>query len=86
MYQLQHPIRAPPGIANIYEIHIPNKIVRNNHHINLPSLQRDQFSLQEETRSKGQNSVLKKVKMSAERDAGVTAVANRETPDETCGD
>ena len=57
-YQLQRPVRTPPGIANIYEIHIPNKIMRNSHHINLPSFQRDYFSLQEETYCQSQEAVL----------------------------
>lgn len=57
-YQLQRSVRTPPRIANIYEIQIPNKIMRNSHHIILPSLQRDQFGLQQETYCQSQEAVL----------------------------
>ena len=58
LYQLQRPVCTPERIANIYEIHITNKIMRNSHHMNLPSFQRDQFSLQEETCCQSQEAVL----------------------------
>jgi hypothetical protein len=62
-YQLQRSTCTPPSIADIHKVQIPNKIVRNNHHVDLPSFQLDHFRFQQHSSRDGQKTVLQEVEM-----------------------